>query len=103
MTMRSWIRSLFTHPATRPIRRVPRRARLTLEALEDRWVPAGFTVNSIDDTGAGSGLLGDLRYCIAQANSTAGDDTITFDSDVFATPQTIALGGTQLELTDTTG
>jgi len=103
MSMRSWIRSLFTRPATRPIRKATRRARPSLEALEDRLVPAGFTVNSIGDTGAGSGLLGDLRYCIAQANSTAGDDTITFDSNVFATPQTITLGGTQLELTDTTG
>ena len=30
-----------------------------------------------------------LRYCIGQANSTPGADTITFDSTVFATPKTI--------------
>ena len=43
-----------------------------------------------------------MRYCIAQANSTAGANTITFDATVFATPQTIILGGTQLALTNTT-
>jgi parallel beta-helix repeat protein len=33
-------------------------------------------VNSLTDTGAGSGLAGDLRYCIT--NATSGNDTITF-------------------------
>ena len=32
-----------------------------------------------------------------------GNETITFDPTVFATPQTITLGGTQLEPSDTTG
>ena len=30
------------------------------------------------DTGAGVGLVGDLRYCIDQANAMAGADVITF-------------------------
>ena len=32
-----------------------------------------------------------------------GAETINFDPTVFATPQTITLNGTQLELSDTTG
>src|SRR5215831_16207832 len=75
----------------------------TLLALEDRRLLSTFTVNSTGDTGAGSGLVGDLRYCITQANSAGGDETIDFDSTVFGTPQTITLSGTQLELSDTTG
>ena len=50
MTKRSWIRNLFTRPATRPIRKAPPRARLAVEALEDRTVPSTFTVlNTLDD------------------------------------------------------
>src|SRR4029077_10938744 len=37
------------------------------------------------------------------ANMNGGTETITFDKTVFKTPQTITLGGTQLELSDTTG
>ena len=39
---------------------------------------AGFTVNSLGDTGAGSGTAGDLRYCITQATLTGGSHTINF-------------------------
>src|SRR5439155_21519578 len=46
---------------------------------------------------------GSLRWAVGRANSTAGADTIDFDSGVFSTPQTITLAGTQLELSDTTG
>ena len=45
----------------------------------------------------------DLREAITLANAIAGANTITFDATVFATPQTIILGGTQLALTNTTG
>ena len=38
MLTRSWIRSLFAHPATRPMCYVQRRARLALEVVEDRCV-----------------------------------------------------------------
>src|SRR5262249_35748914 len=103
MTTRSWIRKLFTRPAPRPIRRAPHRTRLALEMLEDRWVPSTFTVNSTADLGTGSGMAGDLRYCLTQANSSSGANAIVFDPTVFATPQTITLSGTQLDLSYTTG
>src|SRR3954464_1160260 len=80
-----------------------RRMRPILMALEGRLLLSKFTVNSTGDTGSGSDLAGDLRYCINQANSAGGDETITFDRGLFSTPQTITLSGTQLELSDTTG
>ena len=80
-------------------KRQRRRLRPTLLALEDRRLLSTFTVTSTLDDGS----AGTLRYAIGQANSTAGADTIDFDSSVFNTPQTITLNGTQLELSDTTG
>ena len=77
MTTRSWIRSLFTRPVTRTIRKAPRRARLCLETLEDRVVPTTFTVLNGLDGGDGS-----LRAAIAAANdetNNPGHDTINFD------------------------
>jgi hypothetical protein len=94
MTMRSWIRKLFA----RPPRKGPRRARLAVEALEQRCVPTFTVTNLLDD-----GSVGSLRWAVGQANMTGGDQTIDFDPTVFGTPQTITLAGTQLELTDTTG
>ena len=75
------------------------RLRPTLLALEERTLLSTFTVNSTADDGSS----GTLRWAIGQANSTGGAETIQFDPTVFATPQTITLGGTQLELSDTTG
>ena len=49
---------------------------LNLETLEERTLLSTFTVDRLTDTGAGSGLAGDLRYCITQA--TSGQDTIQF-------------------------
>jgi hypothetical protein len=100
MTTRSWLRNLFAPRTPRRApegsRKAPHRARLAVEALEDRTVPATFTVtNTLDD-----GSVGSLRWAVGQANSTPGPDTIDFDSGVFNTPRTITLGGTQLELTD---
>src|SRR5438876_9034570 len=77
-------------------------SRLTLLACEDRLAPATFTVNALTDTGAGSGLAGDLRYCVTQANDEAdypGADTINFDSTLFGTAKTILLTGGQLPIT----
>ncbi|MFI5455752.1 MAG: beta strand repeat-containing protein [Isosphaerales bacterium] len=60
-----------------------------LEGLEGRVLlsgnPTTYTVNATTDTGMGSGLKGDLRYCIDQANAntnTAGS-LIQFDPTVF--------------------
>jgi hypothetical protein len=64
-------------PACRPKARQCRRVhRPRLEILEDRTLPSTYVVNSLTDTGAGSGLAGDLRYCAT--NATSGNDTIDF-------------------------
>jgi hypothetical protein len=76
-----------------------------IELLEDHLAPAAYTVNAWTDltpTGAGTGLTGDLRYCINASNSHSGQDTITFDSTVFAIPRIISLKN-QLALLDKTG
>ena len=48
-----------------------------LEALEIRTLLAVCTVDRLTDVGEGQGMVGDLRYCIEQANSLSGDDIIT--------------------------
>jgi hypothetical protein len=69
---------------------------LWLSPLEDRAVPAAYTVTALTDTGAGSGTVGDLRYCLTQANASAGvADTI----DLTGVSGTITLTG-ELPVTD---
>jgi CSLREA domain-containing protein len=109
MSIRSWLRSVFTRPAARTIRKTPRRPRLTLEVLEDRWLPSVVTVTNLTDDVNGittsiAALIanpGDdgisLREAVEAANANPGADTITFD---FAVTGTITLGGEQLTLTD---
>jgi hypothetical protein len=46
-----------------------------LETLEDRTLLSTYLVDRLTDTGAGSGLAGDLSYCIDHA---ADGDAITF-------------------------
>ena len=54
-----------------------------------------------DSLAPGAGLLS-LREAIAFANTDpSGNSNITFDKNVFKTPQTITLTGTQLELSNT--
>jgi hypothetical protein len=66
-----------------------------------------FTVNSTGDAGTssgdGTGGSADLRWCINEANANNQANTIVFDATKFSTPQTIMLGGIQLELKDTGG
>src|SRR5580692_6882347 len=107
MTMRSWIRDLFARPVTRPIRKAPHRARLALEALEDRWCPSTIVVNSALDNVNDANITGPtitLREAVNYENANGGG-AITFDPTAFptATPQTINLAFGQLELTDQTG
>jgi hypothetical protein len=40
-----------------------------LEALEDRTLPSAYLVDRLTDAGQGSGLAGDLRYCLIQAQN----------------------------------
>jgi CSLREA domain-containing protein len=58
---------------------------------------ATYTVTKIADTNDGV-CNGDcsLREAIAVANATTADDTIVFDSTVFASAQTITLAGMPL-------
>ena len=98
MMTRSWIRRLFARPVTGTIRKAPHRAGPALEALEDRCVPSTFVVDNPTDTPVAGET--DLRQAITLANLNPGADTITFDSTVFSTPQTITLTGGQLTLTD---
>jgi hypothetical protein len=59
----------------RPAHRV-RAYRPRFEVLEGRNLLSPYVVDRLTDSGAGSGLAGDLRYCIDQA---ADGDAITFD------------------------
>jgi hypothetical protein len=77
--VRSWIRNLFARPVTRPMRKAAHRARLAVEALEDRLAPATLTVTSLADDGSS----GTLRSQIAAA-APAGD-TIIFQTGLSGT------------------
>jgi hypothetical protein len=86
-----WFRSLFDawlagspRTPTSLSRRVPR-VRPLLEILEDRTLLSTYTVDALTDTGTGSGMTGDLRYCITKA--TSGNDTITFAQGLTGTIQ----------------
>src|SRR5262245_9646669 len=71
-----------------------RRTHLILQALEDRSVPAVFTVTNANDAGPDS-----LRDCVDQANSTAGADDIVFGA-LFNVPQTITLTTGEIAITE---
>lgn len=79
-------RSPRAHPASH-------RLRPTVEVAEERWLLSSFTVNSLGDTGSGSGTSGDLRYCISQADEAAGSNI------TFSVAGTILLGSALPNLT----
>jgi hypothetical protein len=91
-------------PAPSPARFARRRARLILEALEDRTVRSTFTVLNTNDSGVGS-----LREAIDLANASVGvAESIVFNYNPLlgtkfddSTPDTITLTSGQLTLTDT--
>src|SRR5262245_3361765 len=64
----------------------------TLEALDDRIVPAVFHVTTLADGGAGS-----LRDAVSRANAHPGADVITFQSGLTGT---IALAGGEFDIMD---
>jgi predicted outer membrane repeat protein len=82
----NWLRGLKSH-LVGASGSAPRRARLQVEKLEERDVPATFTVSNANDDGMGS-----LRQAIRDANKMAGADTITFSAAAFP-------AGTQINLT----
>lgn len=63
------------------------RVRLMMQPLEERAVPATYTVTNTDDSGTGS-----FRQAVLDANNNSGADTIDFSS-YFDTPRTISLSG----------
>src|SRR5262245_38252616 len=98
MSFKSWLSSAY-QPRRRPIRtarKVPHRARMAVEALEDRFAPATFAVTLTSDTGLtdslvtplGPGTPGDLRNAIFQADQVSGEDNII---DLRGVSGTIAL------------
>src|SRR5437762_2007917 len=62
------LRNLFARPATRTIRTAPRRTGLSLEALEDRWVPSAVTVGNLTDA-----VNGDTSSIAALINNPGAD------------------------------
>ena len=64
-----------------------------LEILEDRALLSAFSVVSAGDAGTGSGLSGDIRYCVTQANQPANaGSTITFETALTGNTVTLANG-----------
>jgi hypothetical protein len=99
--LRYWKRAAPLAPCPSPVaphRRAGFRPRL--EILEDRTLLSTYVVNSPTDTGTGSGLTGDIRYCITQADQPANAGSIiTFGAAI--TGSTIALSQGQLVISDT--
>ena len=109
--------SLFTNRLPKGARRKRRKEsvlsrRLAVETLEDRRMLAVITVDSLLDNFDPGAPTSDgvvtLREAITAANTNAvsgdapagsGADTILFDAALSG--QTITLGGTELEITDT--
>lgn len=71
-------------------------------SLSGSALAATYNVTKILDTNDGScdPIDCSLREAIGSANATGDDDTITFDQAVFATPQTITLTGSALNITN---
>jgi hypothetical protein len=78
-----------------------RRACHLTEALEVRQLLSIVVNTTADQIDAPNSPTISLRDAIATANASSSPTTITFDPTVFATAQTIILGGTKLELTNT--
>jgi hypothetical protein len=102
MHLSSWLRSarsLFvpsgTEKGRRPaqLRKQAIAARLSVERLEDRTVPATFTVGNLADSG-----LGSLRQAVLDANARPGADVIRFAPA--ARDGTITLTSGELAITD---
>ena len=86
MAFTTWLRNWRTHFEGRQTShtyrqrasRKPATLKLRVEQLEDRLVPATFTVNTLADTVDADPAVTSLREAITAANSQPGDDTIHF-------------------------
>src|SRR5262245_4450504 len=79
-------------PPPARVRKRAAAARLGVEPLEDRAVPATFTVWNLDDAGAGS-----LRAAVTAANTNPGADVVDFARSLRGT---VSLTSGQLNITD---
>ncbi len=97
---RFWRRRLrHTHSASHTKR--GHAARLGLEALEGRALPAVFTVTTAADVVDANDNVLSLREAVLAANASAGvADTVQFDTALFAGPKTITLTLGELPVTD---
>jgi hypothetical protein len=74
---RRWFLSRRAAGTRTSLKRLPRvSVHPRLEALEDRTLLSIYTVSQTGDAGTGSGLSGDIRYCINQANLNPGSTII---------------------------
>ncbi len=74
----------------------------------ERFPSLDLTVDTTSDNGSLTACTAaandcSLRGAISRANGSAGDDTIAFDATVFATGQTITLGGSELSINNNGG
>jgi predicted outer membrane repeat protein len=74
--LRRWLNAKSSRVGRGPSRATARRARLGLEHLEDRAVPAVFNVNSLADVLSPPDTVVTLRSAIEMANATPGSNTI---------------------------
>jgi hypothetical protein len=82
----NFFRKIFNLDLTKKASRKGVSRRLELLGLEERVVPATFTVVNNSDSGAGS-----LRQAIIDANATAANDIIDFNFATSSSPYTITL------------
>ena len=83
MTVRSWIRKMFDSPSPRTIRKAPARIRLSLEALEDRVVPAVSFNPELPRVGLARGPEGkDPQPSFAAADTLEGREKLPPPSEV---------------------
>ena len=91
----NFFRKIFNLDLSKKTTRKGIRRKLELLGLEERVVPATFTVINNSDSGAGS-----LRDAITLANTTAGDDTIDFNFASGTSPYTITLASALPSIVD---
>jgi len=96
----NFFRKIFNLDLSKKTTRKGIRRKLELLGLEERVVPATFTVINNSDSGAGS-----LRQAIIDANATVADDIIDFNFATGTSPYTITLAAAlpSIETTSTAG